>query len=305
MTPFFSVVIPTFNNEATLPATLASVLAQSFRDFEVIIANDGGQDPSEFLQADDPRVRIVNLPGNGGVAAARNAGFAEAAGRYVYFLDSDDLIAPDLLAAMVRIIGRQDAKIIVFGHLTVDEGAVEAGKAALLAAPRTLRCEVLGPVEFFCMVRDHSGRFIPSGAVFLRAAVLEVLGEQPWFTELRNNQDTFLFLQLGAIHPVVLCQDRFFLYLVRSGSLSSNRVASWSARRRAMELIRDWLAERDCDPRLALIARDMRHTAARRVARLQRAAGRRAEARAALIDDLRYRFNWKSAVLLLRNALPF
>ncbi len=96
--PRFSVVIPAFNASQTVVAAVRSVLAQTERDLEVVVVDDGSADDTADVveQLDDPRLRVVRQP-NGGPAKARNAGIALSAGEYVSFLDSDDLLLPDYL----------------------------------------------------------------------------------------------------------------------------------------------------------------------------------------------------------------
>jgi len=93
--PFFSVVIPAYNVEDYIMKTLVSVFNQTFKDFEVIVVNDGSQDQTlEILKfTTDPRLRIINQD-NGGECRARNRGMAEASGRYLAFLDADDIWLP-------------------------------------------------------------------------------------------------------------------------------------------------------------------------------------------------------------------
>lgn len=97
-TPLFSVVIAAFNASATIEAAVASALAQSEPDFEVVVIDDGSDDDTGELvaQFSDPRVRLLTQE-NRGAAAARNAGIAAARGDYVAFLDSDDLWLPRYL----------------------------------------------------------------------------------------------------------------------------------------------------------------------------------------------------------------
>jgi glycosyltransferase involved in cell wall biosynthesis len=82
----FSVIIPTRNRVDFLKEAVASVTSQNYRDFEVLIINDGSEPVAEFS---DNRVRIIDNNQNGAVAA-RNLGVAEADGRYIAFLDDDD-----------------------------------------------------------------------------------------------------------------------------------------------------------------------------------------------------------------------
>jgi GT2 family glycosyltransferase/SAM-dependent methyltransferase len=108
MTPTVSVVIPCFNLGAYLDEAVQSVLEQTRQDFEVVIVDDGSDDPytRHFLASYvRPRTRILRTA-NRGLAAARNLGLEQARGRYVSFLDADDLFEPRFLEAT---IGRLEA----------------------------------------------------------------------------------------------------------------------------------------------------------------------------------------------------
>ncbi|MCG3181676.1 MAG: hypothetical protein BIFFINMI_04075 [Phycisphaerae bacterium] len=96
--PLISVVVPTFNARRFLPEALASILAQTYRPIEVIVADDGSTDGTvELARQWDPPVRVVAQP-TAGPAATRNLGAAHAAGPFLAFLDPDDLWMPDKLA---------------------------------------------------------------------------------------------------------------------------------------------------------------------------------------------------------------
>lgn len=102
--PRFSVVIPTRNRRILLEETLASVWAQTFRDFEVIVVDDGSTDETaEYLKSLGDRVQTVHREGIG-PGAARNAGAEIATGEYLAFLDSDDLWFPWTLAVFDQIV---------------------------------------------------------------------------------------------------------------------------------------------------------------------------------------------------------
>ena len=91
MTPFFSVIIPLYNKENYIKATLESVLSQSFTDFEVIVVNDGSTDQglSKISHFNDSRIKIINQK-NLGVSEARNNGIANAKSEYIALIDADD-----------------------------------------------------------------------------------------------------------------------------------------------------------------------------------------------------------------------
>lgn len=115
-----SVILPTYNRSGSLPAAISSVLTQSYRDIELIVVDDASSEDIEGLvrSIPDPRIRYVKRPKNGGAAAARNTGVAEAKGTYIAFQDSDDLWLP-------RKLERQMA---FFAKLPDDVGVVTGGK---------------------------------------------------------------------------------------------------------------------------------------------------------------------------------
>ena len=101
-----SVVIPVYNTGRYLGRCLDSVVGQTYRDLEILCINDCSSDGSEAIlrryQDSDPRVRVISLTENHGVAFARNLGIDKARGDYIYFMDSDDWLDPDYLEEMYR-----------------------------------------------------------------------------------------------------------------------------------------------------------------------------------------------------------
>lgn len=113
--PLFSVVIPVYNRASLLRATLASIATQRFRDFEVIVVDDGSTDGSaEVAREFEPLVRVLRQA-NKGPGAARNLALRHATGNYVAFLDSDDLWFPWTLGVYWSVIERQGSPSFVTG----------------------------------------------------------------------------------------------------------------------------------------------------------------------------------------------
>lgn len=106
--PRVSVVVPTYNRAHFLPATIDSVLAQSFEDLELIVIDDGSTDATTDIVSGygDPRLVVCSLAHSGHLSRLRNRGLRLARGRYVAFLDSDDLWHTDKLRLQVDLLDR-------------------------------------------------------------------------------------------------------------------------------------------------------------------------------------------------------
>ena len=101
----FSIVIPLYNKEKAIVATLQSVLAQTYTDYEIIVVDDGSKDNSLKVakSVNDSRINVIHKE-NGGVSSARNRGIREAKGDYIALLDGDDLWKPTFLEEQVKLI---------------------------------------------------------------------------------------------------------------------------------------------------------------------------------------------------------
>lgn len=111
-----SVVIPAYNSENYLPDTVQSLLSQDFKDFEVIIVNDGSTDGTQaVIDRYCEKYSFIKsiTQENGGVSSARNRGLSECGGEYVLFLDADDWYTPSSLGAFVQKFQETDADIVM------------------------------------------------------------------------------------------------------------------------------------------------------------------------------------------------
>lgn len=103
--PYFSVIIPLYNKQNYIAATLESVLAQTFTDFEIIVINDVSTDNSLSVaqKFNDSRIKIINHPVNKGLSASRNTGIKNAESPFVAFLDADDIWKPLFLEKIYEL----------------------------------------------------------------------------------------------------------------------------------------------------------------------------------------------------------
>ena len=103
----FSIIIPLYNKANFVKKSIESILAQTYKEFEIVIVNDGSTDNSLAVvsEINDPRIHIFSKE-NGGVSIARNFGIEKAQNEYISFLDADDLWLPDFLQTIVEMIGQ-------------------------------------------------------------------------------------------------------------------------------------------------------------------------------------------------------
>lgn len=116
-----SVVIPSYNTAKYISEALDSVDAQTYRDFETIVVNDGSPDTIELERALEPyanRIKYIRRP-HGGASAARNAGIAAARGSLIAFLDSDDIWDPSFLETLLEIFDKKENVDVVYSNTAV------------------------------------------------------------------------------------------------------------------------------------------------------------------------------------------
>lgn len=120
-----SIIVPIYNVQEYLCTCIESVLRQTYQDFELILVDDGSPDNcgaicDEYATKDE-RIRVIHQQ-NGGLSAARNAGLDVATGKYIYFLDGDDFIDPDLLETAATYM-ETGLDMLIFGYRKVFENS--------------------------------------------------------------------------------------------------------------------------------------------------------------------------------------
>lgn len=137
-----SIIVPVYNAESFIIETIESVRRQTYPEWELLLVSDGCCDNSEQVIEDfckksgDSRIHLIKQPQNLGAAAARNRGMEEAKGRYVAYLDSDDLWMPEKLAKQVRFMETADVAFSFTGYEFADENGRGTGK--VVSVPDTL-----------------------------------------------------------------------------------------------------------------------------------------------------------------------
>ena len=143
--PLVSIITPSWNVERLIGETIASVQAQTFQDWELLIADDCSTDNTaaaiEGLAAKDPRIKLIRQPRNGGPALARQAAIERAQGRFIAFLDSDDLWLPAKLERQIAFAREHRAALSFTAFRRINENGSVTGR--LMAVPDSLTYEQL------------------------------------------------------------------------------------------------------------------------------------------------------------------
>ena len=215
--PLVSVIIPAYRAAQSIAATLDSVLAQTFQDFEVIVVNDGSPDRKELEKVLGPyRDRIIYLSQeNQGPAGARNTGIQIARGEYVALLDADDLWDPEHLQAQLAVLGADPSIDMVYADARIIGDVPEQGRTVMELCPSE------GAITFERLVMRQCTVHI-CVSVARRKTLLDAGLFDP---EFRGTEDIDMWLRIVRRGGRIAYQRRVLgRYRRQRGSLSSDPV---------------------------------------------------------------------------------
>jgi len=216
--PLVSVVIPAYRAAASIAATLESVLAQTFKDYEIIVVNDGSPDSEAFETALEPyRARIVYLrQQNQGPGGARNTGILTARGKYIALLDADDVWYPEHLAAQLPVLEADASIDMVYADARIIGDVPEAGRTVMEFCPSAGEVTFERLVSRQCTV--HICVSVCRRETLLRAGLFD-----PVF---RGTEDIDMWLRIARLGGRFAYRRRVLgCYRRQAGSLSSNEVS--------------------------------------------------------------------------------
>jgi glycosyltransferase involved in cell wall biosynthesis len=198
--PAVSVIIPAYNTAIYISEALDSVFAQTVKDFEVIVINDGSPETETLELALRPyRGRIVYLTQeNRGPSAARNLGIRHARGEYIAFLDSDDSWLPEYLAVQMKLFKETSSLDMVYCDCLLCGDSPFAGKRYMDVLPPT------GPATFENLLLNETS--IQTSCVVVRRQV--VIDTGLFDESLMRNEDFDLWLRLAYRGAKIARQDR-------------------------------------------------------------------------------------------------
>ena len=244
--PTISVIMAAYNGANLLPETIASLLAQTFSDWELVVVDDASTDSTAALLAaiPDPRVRLIRAPENGGVVRARNLAAAHARGRYWAALDQDDLARPGRFAAQVA-------------YLDAHPDTVLLGTAAALLTNGRLQASPLPPVTtpLFVEYLLHLRNPLVWSSVMIRAEAARTL--DPFIRpDYRYADDYDLHHRLLALGRAARLDEELTVYRYHSAQASQVHVDTMVANavKVAVEAYRP-IFHREAEERARLVAR--------------------------------------------------
>ena len=202
--PKVSIIIPTYNREKFIGRALESVLAQTYKDYEIIVIDDGSQDQTrDVVRQYGGNIKYVYQQ-NGGSSSARNRGIQESTGEYIAFLDSDDIWIPEKLAIQVEILDKNKSIGIVCSRMPIfDKEGKQIG-----FKPQ----EHIGK-DFIALI-THWGD-LPTSTVMTRRECFDKVGL--FDTSLKTIQDFDMWLRIASRYDIYEYRDKCLARYFRHG----------------------------------------------------------------------------------------
>lgn len=216
-----SIIIPVYNVEEYLRECLDSVLGQTFQSIEIICVNDASTDNSlEILrayQAIYSNISILSHEKNSGLSAARNTGLEKASGKYVMFVDSDDMILTNACEELYQMAEKYKTDIIYFNMKLLNEKGDRSWTQNVKYNNHT---EVLSGKEMFCNFVEEKGR---KEQVWRQFFNRDFLGRHhiSFYEGILHEDNLFSFLTAMKAERVFDINKEYYLYRQRAGSIMS------------------------------------------------------------------------------------
>lgn len=228
--PAVSIIVPVYNVKAFIEETIQCVLAQTFSDWELLLIEDGSTDGTgEFLveylrKKPDERIAVYPIA-NTGAAAARNYGLTLAKGRFITYLDADDLWEPEKLEHQLAFVKKKDAAFCFTGYEFADENGKGLGK--IVHVPETLVYK----------------QALQNTTIFTSTVMFDtdkLSKEEITMPQIKSEDTALWFRILRSGYTAYGLNENLVKYRRSSGTLSSNKIEAcrriWNLYRKAEKL---------------------------------------------------------------------
>ena len=228
-----SVIVPVYNAEKYIEETVASVLGQTFQDWELLLVENGSTDGTwpllQRLAQRDDRIRIFRQEENKGAANARNRGLSESRGRYIAYLDADDLWHPMKLERQLAFMQEKQAAFAFTGYEFGDENAKGTGKVVVVPETMNYKQALKNTTIFTSTVMFDTQKLEKK---YLEMPQIKSEDTALWWKVLRPGTE-----EKSCVEQAWGLDENLVLYRRPAVSLSSNKL---EAIRRIWNLYRKW-----------------------------------------------------------------
>ena len=272
-----SVIIPTYNDEKTLCATVDSVLNQTRPADEIIIVDDASDiNVDKLLGHRSRNLRIIRHNTNQGAGATRNTGIPEAIGDYILFLDSDDIIYPEFLSVTSQLLNDNSQAAVCFADFHRQYQSDNKNNLQTPFEVSALEFKKISAETALTYYLNNTGNVLLSFMLIRKSALVDFCEEYGAFhPKLETNQDFHWFVRLFLKYDSVCIKNQMGSYLIRPNSLSSNELRVWNCRTKALEFLIESKDTHEISEKNHLHFRIMRSAAVRRCARILAGEGNR------------------------------
>lgn len=210
---FLSFIVPVYNTEKFLPECLNSLLEQDIpkEEYEIICVNDGSTDGSPDLLREyantHPNIIVIDQE-NGGVGSARNTGLAVARGDYIWFVDADDMVHPNVLSSLFGMLKDQSYDRLRIGTYTFAETLSENEKAAIENGTLSVNSHYYDSSVWGCLMKREFCKLYHCGF---------------HYKDISHAEDTLFMYEFVSRHPKTFVFDKpIYLYRKRSNSATTS-----------------------------------------------------------------------------------
>ena len=220
-----TIIIPAYNSMQYLPATLKSVFKQTYQDFEIVVVNDGSTDGTEkyISSLNEPRLRVISQT-NQGASAARNKGIIDAKGKYIAFLDADDLWSATKLEKQVSCLENQAEVGLVYSWTALaDENGKPTGRSVISHAEGNVWQQLLTELSFIAC----------GSTPLIRKECFDSVGL--FDLDLCPAEDWDMWLRIAACYTFAVIKEPLVLYRSNPNSMSKSYLLMWQSACKTIE----------------------------------------------------------------------
>lgn len=229
--PYFSIVVPIYNVEKYLKRCIDSIINQEFQDYEIILVDDGSPDNCpkicDNLSKSDERITVVHKK-NEGLGMARNTGLEAANGKYIFFIDSDDYVMPDLLNDVYKEIEESSPEVVFYGFNRINA----KGNVCFQSIPKVEKNVYEGKNEIINEIlpdfistgdKEDKNLLINMGTCcinidFLKKNNLKFVSEREYISE-----DIYFYMDVfNYLTKIAFINKPYFCYCQNEGSLTTS-----------------------------------------------------------------------------------